>query len=81
MLLSTAVIDRAISLDEYDLRIILRDSGYYGMTFAATQFVGLNEHAQFVYDVTFHDESGTGEIETGKVFVTYDESGKFLADF
>ena len=84
MLLTTAVIDRGIRLDEYDLRMILRDSEYNGMSFASAQFVGINENAQFVYEVTFHDESGTGEIETGHVFVRYvreGDTGKFLADF
>ena len=80
MLITNDMLNRAMNLDGYDLRCILWDSGYTGMSFKSAQYVGLTEKAEFVYDVTFHDEGGTGEIESGKVFVRV-VLGKFLAEF
>lgn len=80
MLITNDTLNRAMNLDGYDLRCILWDSGYTGMSFKSAQYVGLTEKAEFVYDVTFHDEDGTGEIESGKVFVRV-VLGKFLAEF
>jgi hypothetical protein len=51
-------------------------------SFKTAEFLGITNGEQFCYSVTYHDEAGTGEIETGKVFVSLDlATGNPVADF
>ncbi len=57
-------------------------SGYTGASFLSAKFLGITNAGQFCYSVTYHDEAGTGEIETGKVFLTYHSAdGRVTADY
>ena len=57
-------------------------SGYTGASFRSAKFLGITNAGQFCYHVTYHDEAGTGEIEEGKVFLTYHSAeGRVTADY
>lgn len=60
------------SLGPHGLAVFLKSSGYTGASFKTAKFIGITNGGQFCYQVTFHDDAGTGETETGKVFVSYD---------
>ena len=71
-----------MNLTKQDLKFILADSGYTGQTFKSVEFLGITNGEQFCYRVTYFDDAGTGEVETGKVFVSHDLStGRAVADF
>ena len=55
-------------------------SGYTGASFESAEFVGITNAGQFCYKVTYFDDAGTGEVETGKVFLTYN-NGTVTADY
>lgn len=60
----------------------LADSGYTGASFESAEFLGITNGGQFCYKVTYFDDAGTGEVETGKVFLTYDPvAGRVTADY
>jgi hypothetical protein len=64
------------------LAVALAQSGYTGCAFETAEFVGITNGGQFCYKVTWFDEAGTGEVETDKVFLTYDrELGCVKADW
>ena len=66
----------------HGLAMALHHSGYTGASFKTAKFLGITNGGQFCYSVTYHDDAGTGEIETGKVFLTYDHvEGKVTADY
>jgi hypothetical protein len=68
--------------DSYQLARLLAISGYSGMSFESSWFEGITQDRAFCYAVEFYDDSGTGEIATGKVYLTYDEEEKsIVADF
>ena len=74
-------VKQMMTLTHYTLPQWLKDSGYTGVYFNQVEFVGINREGQFVYDVQFPDESGTGNTQ-GRVFVSYDwDTGKIKADF
>lgn len=52
----------------------LAQSGYTGVSFQSAEFLGITNGGQFCYKVTYFDDSGTGEMETGKVFLTFDHA-------
>ena len=60
------------TLDPTGLAQFLQASGYSGQRFSEAKFLGITNGGQFCYSVTFPDESGTGEVETSKVFLAYD---------
>ncbi len=54
-------------------------TGYKDCKFDSAKFLGLTNGDQFCYSVTFVED---GQVQTGKVFVTYDSATGFLvADF
>ena len=60
----------------------LADSGYTGASFESAKFLGITNGGQFCYSVTYFDEAGTGQVETGKVFLSYDPAqGRVTADY
>lgn len=64
------------------LAAALSQSGYKGCGFETAKFIGITNAGQFCYSVTWFDESGTGEMATDKVFLTYNsELGSITADF
>lgn len=70
------------TMGTHALAQVLDASGYSMCAFKTAKFLGLTNGKQFCYSVTYHDEAGTGEIETGKVFVTYDSANDSItADF
>ena len=69
-------------LERKGLAVFLANSGYTGCSFESAKLLGITNGGQFCYSVTYFDEAGTGETETGKVFLTYDHStGAVTADF
>jgi hypothetical protein len=61
---------------------VLDNSGYTGCSFEDAVFVGINQDGNFVYEVQYYDDAGTGNNEQGYVFVSYDhEKGAITADF
>jgi|SanBayMetagenome_1026888.scaffolds.fasta_scaffold69504_2 hypothetical protein len=64
------------------LAMALHQSGYTGCAFETAKFLGITNGGQFCYSVTYHDDAGTGEIVTDKIFLTYDPAeGKVTADY
>ncbi len=64
------------------LAVVLDKSGYSMCSFETAEFLGITNGGQFCYKVTYHDDAGTGEVETGKVFVKYDHGTHAItADF
>ncbi len=60
----------------------LAQSGYTGVSFETAEFVGITNGGQFCYKVTYFDDAGTGEVETGKVFLTYNQDiGSVTVDY
>jgi hypothetical protein len=60
----------------------LAQSGYTGISFETAEFLGITNGGQFCYKVTYFDEGGTEELETGKVYLTYDQSlGSVSVDY
>lgn len=76
-----AEIDKYVTLDRYDLAKILARSGYMGMSFESVKFLGITNGGDFCYSVQYFDESGTGEIETAKVYVKKSAAGYITAEF
>ena len=65
-----------------DLARVLDKSGYSMCAFESAEFLGITNGGQFCYKVTYFDEAGTEEVETGKVFVKYDQNNHAMtADF
>jgi len=70
------------TMGRHGLARTLADSGYTGASFESAKFLGITNSGQFCYGVTFFDEAGTGEVETGKVFLTYNPTtDKVIADY
>ncbi len=63
------------------LAVALAQSGYTGCAFERAEFLGITNGGQFCYKVTYFDDAGTGEVETGKVFLTYHTEGYVTADY
>ncbi len=60
----------------------LAASGYTGASFETAEFVGITNAGQFCYRVTYFDDRGTGQVETGKVFLTYNaDVGSVTVDY
>ena len=71
-----------ISFTPRALAMGLAQSGYTGVSFETAEFVGITNGGQFCYKVTYFDDAGTGEVETGKVFLTYDSGlGSVTVDY
>jgi hypothetical protein len=71
-----------INFTTKDLQKILDTSGYSMCSFETAKFLGITNGGQFCYKVTYFDEAGTGDHETGKVFVSLDQAtGVLTADF
>lgn len=73
-------LEKYTTLDRYEIRNILADSGYTGMSFESVKFVGLTSNGAFCYTVTYFDDNGLGE-ETGQVYVRKTAEGKIEAEF
>lgn len=77
--------DRLKTLTEFTPRALamgLAQSGYTGCSFESAEFIGITNGGQFCYKVTYFDEAGTGERETGKVFLTYNaDVGSVTVDY
>jgi hypothetical protein len=70
------------SFTAHGLAMALHNSGYTGCFFKSAKFLGITNGGQFCYQVTYHDDAGTGEDEVGKVFLKYDHSlGSVTADY
>lgn len=74
-------LNKLVTLDRYELSNILADSGYTGVSFDSVKFLGISNSSTFCYSVRYFDEAGTGEVETSKVFVNKNATGKLVADF
>lgn len=69
-------------LSEQDLYEILYDTGYYDCLIVSSVFSGNTETESFRYEIEFIDDSGTGDLEKGNVFVRYDNTaGCVVAEF
>ena len=67
------------TMDPKSLSKALAVTGYKDCRFDSAKFLGLTNGKQFCYSVTFTED---GELQTGKVFVSYDAATGFLvADF
>jgi hypothetical protein len=61
------------------LASVLESTGYKDCKFKTAKFLGLTNGKQFCYSVTFKED---GELQTGKVFLTYDSANDSItADF
>lgn len=64
------------------LAMFLKSSGYRGDSFEAAKFLGITNGGQFCYQVSFFNDSGTGETDTGKVYLSYNHvNDSVTADF
>jgi len=71
-----------VNVGPKDLAQALANSGYEGNAFETVVFRGINVDGAFVYEVTYYDDAGTGEVDGGYVFITYNhELGSIKADF
>jgi len=69
-MITAETLNTLISCDNYALISILKRSGYSGVSFKNSKFLGITNGGQFCYSITYHDEDGTGESHD-KVFLTY----------
>ena len=67
------------TLGPKSLAKILDKSGYSMCSFQTAKFVGITNAGQFCYLATWFDESGTGNLEKSKVFITYDHSTETMS--
>jgi hypothetical protein len=71
----------AIELDKNDLARMLSRSGYSGLSFNSSQFLGITNGNEFCYSVQFYSEAGTDRQEQAKVFVRCNNAtGDFVAE-
>ena len=80
MILATEI-NKFTTLNRYDLAKILAQSGYQGMSFESAEFLGITNGGDFCYSAKFFDDSGTGEVETVKIYVNKNATGNLVADF
>ena len=76
-----AELDKYTTLDRYEIVKVLARSGYTGLSFESANFLGITNGGDFCYKITYFDESGTGEEETGKVYVSKSATGDMVAEF
>jgi len=76
-----AELNKYATLDRYDLARILARSGYMGMSFESAKFLGITNSGDFCYSVQYFDESGTGEVEVAKVYISKSATGDMAAEF
>ena len=76
-----AELEKYTTLDRYEIRNILARSGYTGMSFESVNFVGLTNSGDFCYRVTYFNDTGDEEEQTGKVFVSKSATGDMTAEF
>ena len=76
-----AELNKYATLDRYDLANILARSGYMGMSFESAKFLGITNGGDFCYSVQYFDESGTGEVEVAKVYISKSATGDMAAEF
>jgi len=76
-----AELNKYATLDRYDLANILARSGYMGISFESVKFLGITNGGDFCYSVQYFDESGTGEIEVAKVYISKSATGDMVAEF
>ena len=76
-----AELNKYATLDRYDLAKILARSGYMGMSFESAKFLGITNSGDFCYSVQYFDESGTGEVEVAKVYISKSATGDMAAEF
>lgn len=81
-MIKSADVEKLTTMDRHDLKMALAQSGYTGMSFESAVFEGITKNRDFCYTVTFFDDNGLGQVETGKVFISYDDiTGDVTADF
>lgn len=80
-MLTAEKLTRLTTMGPATLATVLDKSGYKMASFKSAKFLGITNGGQFCYQVTYHDEAGTGE-EVGKVFVTYNSvEDSMVADY
>jgi hypothetical protein len=76
-----AEINKYTTLDRYEIAKVLARSGYSGLRFESANFLGITNGGDFCYKITYFDESGTGDEETGKVYIRKNATGDMIAEF
>ena len=79
MLLKKEHIVKAMQLTIGDVRMAMKRSGYTDDISSVT-FMGMTPEGSFAY-ATDYIELHTGEIETGMLYVHYNDAGLLLADY
>lgn len=66
-----------------DIVSVLNRSGYYGVSFKTTEFIGITTGMEFCYRITFYDDmTGNDRIKQSKVFLSYNaETDSVTADY
>lgn len=80
MLICKDDVIKAMNLSTGDVVRALERSGYKQIKISYVDFKGMNTYGSFVYDTEYFDLH-TGERESGKVYVSFDNFGKMVADF
>ena len=80
MILTKAMIDRAMNLVPADIDRLLNDNGYEGDKVITVAFVGYNDSTgSFVYNATYHDDE-TMRVEDTGIYVRYNKLFQLIAD-
>lgn len=69
MLLTREQVTHAMNLTAPEINRAVAYCGYFGGTYTAAVFQGMNEIGCFVYLVTYHDPGS--EVATGRLYISY----------
>lgn len=78
MLLKLEHIIAATKLAPVTIEFALARNGYPNDRVDTASFMGMTPNGSFAYEISY---PGIEEVETGRVYVYYDEQGKLLADY
>ena len=76
-----AELNKYATLDRWSISTILARSGYKGISFESAKFLGITNGGDFCYSVQYFDDSGTGEVEVAKVYISKSATGDMVAEF
>ena len=81
-MLTADTLKTLVNLGPSGLAHLLATCGYTGTSFQTAKFLGITNGGQLCYQVSFFDDSGTGDTGTEKVYISYDHvNNSITADF
>lgn len=80
MLIAKDSVTKALQLSTGDVVRALERAGYKDNKISCAEFKGMSTHGHFVYE-TEYINLNTGVSTIGKVYISFDNFGKMIADY